>query len=191
MPLAAACVAAAITLVGPSCFAATVKPLVQPKRPPSSYMLFVKEMRPAIVKKLGEDARVPEVGKEAGKQWKALKSKAKYEKEADKLKAKYEKDIAAFVKAGGEVQARKPKKKTVKDPNAPKKPLSAYMLWLGDNRARITKSLPKGSRVTEVAKQAGVEWKKVASKAKGPYEKKAEKAKAEYQDAMKKYMAGK
>ena len=35
------------------------------------------------------------------------------------------------------------------DPNAPKRPMSAYFLWLKDNRARLTKP---GMAVTEVSK---------------------------------------
>merc|ERR1712083_281703 len=97
----------------------------------------------------------------------------------DKLKAKYEKDLAAFLKAGGEIQPRKSKKeKKVKDPNRPKRAPSSYMLWLADSRAKIVKSLPKGAAVTDVAKAAGAQWKKLTAKAKAPYVKKAEKASA-------------
>merc|ERR1712083_417389 len=107
----------------------------------------------------------------------------------DKLKAKYEKDLAAFLKAGGEIQPRKSKKeKKVKDPNRPKRAPSSYMLWLADSRAKIVKSLPKGAAVTDVAKAAGAEWKKLTKTAKAPYEKKAEKASADYKKAMEKYM---
>merc|ERR1712060_718020 len=92
----------------------------------------------------------------------AASTKNKYVVEANKLKTKYEKDLAAFVEAGGEIKARKSKKeKKVKDPNAPKRAPTAYMLWLADSRAKIVKSLPKGAAVTEVAKAAGAEWKKL------------------------------
>merc|ERR1711920_624417 len=120
------------------------------------------------------------------------KAKVKYEQEADKLKNKYEKDLAAFLKAGGEIQPRKAKKeKKVKDPNRPKRAQTSYMLWLADSRAKIVKSLPKGAAVTDVTKAAGAEWKKLTKTAKAPYEKKAEKASADYKKAMKKYMASK
>ena len=55
-----------------------------------------------------------------------------------------------------------PDKKAKKDPNAPKKPLSGYMLWLQDNREGIKRKNP-GISVTEVSKKAGVMWKALAS----------------------------
>jgi len=192
--VAAACVASVIALVGPACFAAKANTLVQPKRPGSSYMIWVNANRARIVKSLGKDAGVTDVAKEAGSQWRALtaSAKKKYEQEAVKLKNKYEKDLAAFVKAGGEIKARKSrsnKGKKVKDPNAPKRAPSAYLLWLSGSRAKIVKSLPKGAAPTEVTKAAGAEWKKLTAKAKAPYMKKAEKASADYKKAKEKYLA--
>jgi len=192
VPVAAACVAAVITLVGPACFAAKANTLVQPKRSLSSYMIWTNENRAKIAKSLGKDAGVTDVAKEAGKQWRALTAtaKKKYETKADKLKKEYEKDLAAFVKAGGEIQARKVKKeKKVKDPNAPKRAPSAYLLWMKDSRAEIVKSLPKGAAPTEVMTAAGAQWKKLTAKAKAPYVKTAEKASADYKKAQEKYMA--
>jgi len=194
VPVAAACVAAVITLVGPACFAAKANTLVQPKRSGSSYIIWSNENRAKIVKSLGKDAAMTDVAKEAGKQWRALSAtaKKKYETEADKLKTKYEKDLAAFVKAGGEIQARKSKskkEKKVKDPNAPKKAPTAYLLWMKDSRAKIVKSLPKGAAPTEVMTAAGAQWKKATAKEKAPYVKTAEKASAEYKKAKEKYMA--
>jgi len=195
VPVAAACVAAVIALVGPACFAAKVNTLVQPKRPVSSYIVWLNANRAEITKSLGKDAGVTDVAKEAGKQWKSVTAttKKEYEAEAAKLKKAYEKDLAAFIKAGGEFQARKPKKekkeKKVKDPNRPKRAPSSYFLWLADSRAKIVKSLPKGAAVTEVAKAAGAQWKKLTAKAKAPYAKKAEKASADYKKAMEEYTA--
>jgi len=192
VPVAAACVAAVITLVGPACFAAKVNALVQPKRPSSSYMLWLNANRAKITKSLGKDAGVTDVAKEGGKQWNAVAAgtKNKYTTEADKLKKTYEKDLAAFIKAGGELKARKSKKeKKVKDPNRPKRAPSAYMLWLTDSRAKIVKSLPKGAAVTEVMKAASPLWKKLTAKAKEPHVKKAEKASADYKKAMEAYTA--
>ena len=52
----------------------------------------------------------------------------------------------------------KPKKRGKKDPNAPKKALSAYMIWLGETRETIKKENP-GISVTELSKKAGLMWK--------------------------------
>lgn len=51
-----------------------------------------------------------------------------------------------------------PQSKKGKDPNAPKRPLSAYMLWLNANRDKIRSDCP-GMSVTDVSKKAGELWK--------------------------------
>lgn len=55
------------------------------------------------------------------------------------------------------------KKRAKKDPNAPKKPLSAYMLWLQENRPMIKKKYP-GATIGEVGKRAGEMWKALDDK---------------------------
>ncbi|TKR94289.1 hypothetical protein L596_008589 [Steinernema carpocapsae] len=63
--------------------------------------------------------------------------------------------------AGDEGKKKRTMKK--KDPNAPKRGKSAYMFWLAENRARLTKP---GMPVTEVTKLAGAEWREVTEKSK-------------------------
>lgn len=57
----------------------------------------------------------------------------------------------------------KSKKRAKKDPNAPKKALSAYMLWLNDIRSEIKKDNP-GISITELSKKAGVLWRALDDK---------------------------
>lgn len=45
----------------------------------------------------------------------------------------------------------------------PKRPLSAYMLWLNDNRESIKREHP-GIKVTEVAKRGGELWRGLKDK---------------------------
>eukprot|EP00434_Breviolum_minutum_P021145 symbB.v1.2.018657.t1/scaffold1498.1/size115254/3 len=70
----------------------------KPKRPLSSYMLWLNENRPSIVKKLPAGHKATEVMKEAGKQWGKLTAakKKKYEKAAADLKAKYLEDMEKY-----------------------------------------------------------------------------------------------
>ena len=180
-----------------ACFAT----LEQPKRPPSSYMLWLNENRPRLVKELGTKS-VADVAKAAGMQWKDLgeKEKSNYAAQAASRKASYAKQVEEFITAGGVLQKGKPGKeskktkkdpntskkpaKAKKDPNAPKKPATAYFLWLNDNRAEIAASLPAGSKVTDVAKAAGVRWKEVAAAERQSYEEKYADAKAEYKKIL-------
>ena len=54
-----------------------------------------------------------------------------------------------------------PKKEV--DPDKPKRPQSAYFLWLNENRARIKEEFP-GISITELSKKAGEMWKEVTDK---------------------------
>ncbi|XP_055034233.2 FACT complex subunit SSRP1a [Misgurnus anguillicaudatus] len=86
-----------------------------------------------------------------------------------------------------EKKERKPRKeKKVKDAGAPKRPMSAYMLWLNGNRERIKSEYP-GISVTEISKKAGEMWKQLGKDRKEEWDKKAEEAKRQYEKAMKEY----
>ena len=87
-------------------------------------------------------------------------------------------------------QKRATKKKT-RDPDAPKRALSAYMLWLGDTRAAITEehcSMLEGkAKVIATTKKAGVLWNALSDEDKVPYQDKAEILRKEYHEKMKIY----
>jgi len=68
----------------------------------------------------------------------------------------------------------------------PKRPLSAYMLWLNDNRESIKRENP-GIKVTEVAKRGGELWRGLKDKSK--WEQKAVEAKDKYTKQMKEFEA--
>ncbi|XP_014479243.1 PREDICTED: FACT complex subunit Ssrp1 [Dinoponera quadriceps] len=79
---------------------------------------------------------------------------------------------------------RKPKKE--KDANKPKRPPTAFMLWLNSARESIKADNP-GIAVTEIAKKGGEMWREL--KDKSEWEAKAAKAKEEYAVSMKEYEA--
>ncbi|XP_046830309.1 FACT complex subunit Ssrp1 [Vespa velutina] len=82
---------------------------------------------------------------------------------------------------------RKPRKsKKEKDTNKPKRPATAFMLWLNSARDQIKAENP-GIAVTEIAKKGGEMWREL--KDKSEWEQKATKAKKEYSAAMKEYEA--
>lgn len=66
----------------------------------------------------------------------------------------------------------------------PKRPLSAYMLWLNSAREQIKKENP-GIKVTEIAKRGGELWR--AMKDKSEWENKAAKMKDEYNKAVQEF----
>lgn len=75
-----------------------------------------------------------------------------------------------------------------KDPNAPKKPQSAYLIFCNDNRSKVKEENPD-IKATDVMKRLSEMWKDVKEDKKKSqiYIKKAEKAKEEYLKAMEKY----
>ena len=84
--------------------------------------------------------------------------------------------------------AKSPKKvkktKAKKDPNAPKKALSAYMFFMTDFRKEAL-AKNKDLKVTEVAKLGGEAWKVCKNRKK--YDDLAAKDKVRYEKAMKAY----
>ncbi|RMZ55848.1 hypothetical protein APUTEX25_003814, partial [Auxenochlorella protothecoides] len=89
---------------------------------------------------------------------------------------------AKAAKGGVEKPAKKVKK--VKDPNAPKRPLSAFFFYSND----ILKSDNPGIAFGEIGKKVGALWAALSEKDKvsvwelrAPYEKKAEADKARYE----------
>ncbi|KAK1383689.1 FACT complex subunit SSRP1 [Heracleum sosnowskyi] len=82
------------------------------------------------------------------------------------------------------VKKKKPKKK--KDPNAPKKPLSAFMFFSKNERENVKKSNP-GISFTDVGRVLGERWNKMSGEDKEIYEADARQDKKRYTDEMKGY----
>lgn len=79
--------------------------------------------------------------------------------------------------------------KKTKDPNAPKRPLSAYFLFLQGVRANIVAEMPAGSKVQDVARAGGARWAALSAEDRRPFEDAAKQAKEKYLEAKKAYDA--
>lgn len=82
-------------------------------------------------------------------------------------------------------QGGKPSK-PAKDPNAPKRPLSAYFLYANAVRDEVRRECPEMS-TTEVAKESGQRWGRLTPEEKEKYENQSKELKAEYEVAMSNY----
>ncbi|XP_055812625.1 high mobility group B protein 1 [Solanum dulcamara] len=71
-------------------------------------------------------------------------------------------------------------KKAKKDPNKPKRPPSAFFVFLEEFRKTFKKENPNVKAVSAVGKAGGEKWKSLSAAEKAPYEAKAAKRKAEY-----------
>uniref|UniRef100_A0A671V6Z8 FACT complex subunit SSRP1 n=1 Tax=Sparus aurata TaxID=8175 RepID=A0A671V6Z8_SPAAU len=78
------------------------------------------------------------------------------------------------------------KKKKQKDTGGPKRPMSAYMLWLNSSRERIKSENP-GISITEISKKAGEMWRQLGKDEKEEWDTKAGEAKRDYDKAKKEY----
>ena len=71
----------------------------------------------------------------------------------------------------------------------PKKPMSAYFLWMNEvGRADVKKKNPDAS-ITDVSKACGAAWRSIDGGVKSKYEKKSEDAKKAYDKEYKTWLA--
>ena len=110
-------------------------------------------------------------------EWKKLtdKAKQKWEKAAEDDKKRYADECQEKGISAG-------KKKDAKDDDAPKKPLSGYMLFGKDYREKLAKS-GKDVKAKDIMKNIGSEWNKLSDKEKDKWNTKAKEGKAEAQSA--------
>jgi len=154
-----------------------------PKRPLSSYFLFLSDFRARMKKEDPELAKsIKEFGKAAGAEWRSMSDddKQPYQEQHEELKEEYDEAMKHYTppKGFGKTGASK-KSKAQKDPNAPKKPQTAFFLFMADNRSRVKREDPDLAH-TEVAKQLGQEWQNLDSNEKSKYERTYQKAIAQW-----------
>jgi len=71
----------------------------------------------------------------------------------------------------------------------PKKPLTGYFMWLGDNREAIVAASCSSHWSPALSKEAGLRWKNLSAVDKAPYETRAAEARADYDQALADYVA--
>jgi len=167
-----------------------------PKRPLSAYMLWAAATRESVVAKY-PDFSITEVATELGKMWKDVtdKEKAQYISQNSTLKETYVKAMKKYKESSSyrkhqEVVAEHKKKMDrkhyKKDPNAPKRPPSAYMIYISEVRDKVVKENP-GIEVNDVLKKIGSLWRNLDKKEEAKYQKKAEKLRAKYEKELTAY----
>ncbi|KAI4745339.1 hypothetical protein E4T44_15108, partial [Aureobasidium sp. EXF-8845] len=84
--------------------------------------------------------------------------------------------------------AKKDGGKKKKDPNAPKRGLSAYMFFANETREKVREDNP-GIKFGDVGKILGEKWKALNEKQKAPFEAKAAADKKRYEEEKAAYTA--
>ncbi|XP_075403924.1 high mobility group protein B1-like, partial [Tenrec ecaudatus] len=117
-----------------------------------------------------------EFSKKCSERWKTMsaKEKGKFEDMAKADKACYEREMKTYIPPKGET------KKKFKDPNAPKRPPSAFFLFCSEYHPKIKGEHP-GLSIGDVAKKLGEMWDNTVADDQQPYEKKAAKLKEKYE----------
>ncbi|XP_059633734.1 HMG1/2-like protein [Cornus florida] len=83
--------------------------------------------------------------------------------------------------------AKSSKRKAAVDPNKPKRPASAFFVFLEDFRKQFKEKNPNNKLVSAVGKAAGSKWKAMSDAEKAPYVSKSEQRKKDYEKNMDAY----
>jgi len=168
--------------------------LGKPKRPSSSYLLFVEEQRPKLPKGLSPTEAIKRLAAE----WNAMpeNKKAPFEAKSVLLKNKHETAMkmwnAKMEREGkvAQVNALQEKLSALKNPEKvdplakPKRSPSAFQLFNQECKTIPACANLKGA---EKSKWVSSKWEKMSELKRGPYELRAAEAKEEYEKAMKRW----
>ncbi|XP_078683532.1 high mobility group protein DSP1-like [Branchiostoma floridae x Branchiostoma belcheri] len=159
----------------------------KPKGKMSAYACFVQECRREHEKKYPNKQVVfTEFSQKCASRWKTMNDdeKKRFQDLAEEDKRRYEADMAKYVPPKGAEGGRRKRKK--KDPNAPKRAMSAFFMYCADARPKVRAAHPD-FQVGEIAKILGKQWKAISEAEKAKYEKKAQTEKARYQKELAEY----
>ncbi|CAD5175888.1 unnamed protein product [Musa acuminata subsp. malaccensis] len=92
--------------------------------------------------------------------------------------------VAGKRKAAGDEDKKAKRGKVGKDANKPKRPPSAFFVFMEEFRKTFKEKHPDNKKVSVVSKAGGNNWKSMSEAEKAPYVDKAAKRKAEYEKSM-------
>merc|ERR1712032_452096 len=101
-------------------------------------------------------------------------------------KKAYAENVKAYEDSGKKDQWKVQADFLKRDPEKPKRPLTPWLVYLGEYRAKNQKP---DSKVTMVTKSAAQIWRTMTDQQKAPYNKTYEEAKGEYAKSMEAYKA--
>ncbi|CAK9037004.1 High mobility group-T protein (HMG-T) (HMG-T1) (HMG-1) [Durusdinium trenchii] len=151
----------------------------KPKRALTGFMFFSKDRRPKLMEE-NPGIIFTEVGKKLGQEWKELDdaAKAPYEAQAEADKERYAQEMASYVP-----DERYITKSKRKDPNRPKRAMSAYLYFCKAHRESVKAEFPDKIMV-EVQAVLGKRWKETTEAERVPFVKQAEADRERYDKEM-------
>jgi len=167
----------------------------RPKRNMSAYFLYSNANRSRIQSE-NPEAKFGDIAKLISAEFKTLtdKERRKWDKKAAKDKERYLDEMTRYEPPEPETDSddsddggkKKKKKKPVKDPNRPKRNMSAFFLYSCAHRADIKLENPEAS-FGDLAKLVSQKFNALNEKDRKKWDKKAAKDKIRYQEEMKTY----
>lgn len=150
-----------------------------PKKASTAFMLWSLASRPRIREQFPE-LGFADIGKKLGEEWGLLdeKSKEHWQRQAEKDRERYEREQSAYLKSPAyahwleQSSALSGKRRRRKDPNAPKQPLTAYVIFSNEVRDQVINENPDAN-FGEIGKIIGAKWRALLPEDRKPYEEKA------------------
>lgn len=151
----------------------------KPKGRMSAYAFFVQNRREHY-KKQQLKVEFADFSRECSDRWKRITDgdKEKFIKKAQEDKVRYDAQMKDYVPPPDATRGRGRRKK--RDPNLPKRPLSAFMFFCQDKRPLLKEKNPRAS-IGDIAKDLGKAWKVMNDVQKEPYEAKAKTDRKRYE----------
>ncbi|KAF7301951.1 hypothetical protein MIND_00761200 [Mycena indigotica] len=188
---------------------APLKSLLRPpKLAPSAWQLYFTDWIQRQQASSNRKLNVAQAAKEAGAEYASLSEEEKepYKQRSQAAKEIRERELNAYLRSltpedikrenafrSAQRKAGKSRKSNIKDPNAPKKPLSAYFMFLQRIRADPVLVREIFGDETETTKQsvlAAAKWRAMSDDERKPFLAQAEQEKMEYEAARRLYEDG-
>lgn len=145
-----------------------------PKRATTAYINFTQWYREELKKSGRPIPKIGDFGKECASKWNTMceEEKQPFLDVAAKDRERYKKEMAVY--------------KPARDANKPKRPGTAFMLFMADFRKQMAGKEPEGG-VAALAKLGGERWRNMTDEDKRPYVEKQNEEKLRYEASMEDY----
>ncbi|KAJ7646471.1 hypothetical protein FB45DRAFT_890535 [Roridomyces roridus] len=179
-----------------------------PKLAPSTWQLYfadwIQRQRASSTRKLN----VAQAAKEAAQEYASLSEEEKepYKRRSQAAKDIRERELNAYMRTltpedikrenvfrSAQRKAGKSRKNNIKDPNAPKRPLSAYFMflqWVRANPELVREVFGDETETTKQSILAAAKWRSMTDDERKPFLAQAEQEKMEYDSARRLYEDG-
>jgi len=164
-----------------------------PKKASTAFMLWSLANRPRI-REQHPDLGFADLGKKLGEEWGRLDEKARehWQRQTKKDRERYEREQSAYLKSAAYAHwlehssALSGKRRRKKDPNAPKQPLTAYVIFSNEVREHVINENPDAN-FPEIGKIIGAKWRALVAEDRKPYEEKANIERERYNRDLEEY----